>query len=133
MATQNEIIHKIMEFKEAKSPNFDVYMNFYRTKFPEFYNSKLKIFEAKKPEENEDIFEENIQKLPANSNVFNIDNCKKEECSSEGDLSIFKDNKGHEPEIKKIKEKKVISKKFLLIGIALIIIVLIGAGIYFLI
>ena len=55
MANESEIVEKIKSFKEQNSPNFKKYMDFYKEKFPEFYESKLKILmeEGKKQEQAE--------------------------------------------------------------------------------
>ena len=42
MASENEIIEKIKSYKENNNPNFKKFMSFYKTKFPDFYESKLK-------------------------------------------------------------------------------------------
>jgi len=137
MANEDEIIQKIRKYKEENSPNFNKYMSFYKEKFPEFYESKLKFFEEKKNEsgplfslssvssQETAVFKEG--KVLGEIPIFNINNGKKEGNGENKEVvyseSVFK------TETKP--EKKGINKIILIVTFALIII---GAvvGAYFL-
>jgi hypothetical protein len=139
MASENEIIEKIKEFKEQKNPNFEKYMNFYKEKFPDFYNSKLKIYETfdfnskiniseKKPsteesnKEKDDVFTDS--KVLTNQPIFNINEGKKE---TNGHTTNGFNHNGdnHEHIIVPVAKK---SKKKIILIVTLVLII-IGAAI----
>lgn len=129
MASEDEIIGKIRDFKEHGSPNFEKYMNFYRERFPEFYNSKLKAFEnnEKQNAAKDEIFSDN--KVLTNQPIFNINDGKKE-TNSNTTNGFNHDNSAKTDEAKPAIKKS--NKKMILIIALVVIIIGAAIGAYFL-
>ncbi|MFA5333312.1 MAG: hypothetical protein WC376_02350 [Candidatus Nanoarchaeia archaeon] len=149
MASEDEIIYKIKGFKEQNNPNFKKYMDFYKEKFPDFYESKLKILEnyekkgdaaVPEPEKtavdfsakvNEPVVEQESKdeifadKKVLTQPIFNINDGKKEtnDNISNGIINTVSE--------KPIQAKKN-TKKIILIALLVLVIVGAAAGIYFL-
>jgi hypothetical protein len=129
MASEDEIISKIRDFKEHGSPDFEKYMDFYRERFPEFYNSKLKAFEnnEKQNAAKDEIFSDN--KVLTNQPIFNINDGKKE-TNSHTTNGFNHDNGAKIDEVKPAIKKS--NKKMILIIALVVIIIGAAIGAYFL-
>jgi hypothetical protein len=142
MASEDEIISKIKGFKEKNSPNFKKYMDFYMERFPEFYNSKLKVFEESEKQDiakscfnpgekipKDEIFLDN--KILTNQPIFNINECKKE--INNHTTNGFNHNSKNDAKISEVKPAAKKSNKKIILIITLIVIIIGAAiGAYFL-